>query len=159
VAHKSGSLKSANTVSGGRTRKIVFRRRILLIALMVGLCSAVSAQAAVAPVRSIQLKASPKAIAYAQVMKQWNSNQQFGCLVELWERESHWNPLAHNKSSGAFGIAQFMPQTWANYKTPKSSEAGVQITVGLRYIYKRYGSPCEAWAFWQKQAKKGNPWY
>jgi tRNA/tmRNA/rRNA uracil-C5-methylase (TrmA/RlmC/RlmD family) len=29
-----------------------------------------------------------------------------------------------------------------------------QINWGLNYIKERYGSPCEAWAFWQK-----NRWY
>jgi hypothetical protein len=122
----------------------------------------VTAQAALAPKASeTQLAdASPKAFAYKKVLGQWNSKREFVCLVELWERESHWNPKAHNKSSGAFGIAQFLPSTWSNYKLPyKPKSASVQITGGLRYIYKRYGSPCRAWAFWQHKAKQGNPWY
>jgi membrane-bound lytic murein transglycosylase MltF len=93
----------------------------------------------------------PKEYAKRLVLAQWESKRQYACLVELWNRESHWNPKAHNKSSGAFGIAQFMPTTWANYHLPyKPVSASVQITGGLRYITKRYGSPCAAWAFWQK---------
>lgn len=77
-------------------------------------------------------------------MKQWY------CLNHLWSSESGFNPLAHNKSSGAYGIAQFMPQTWGNYKLAKTSVPSLQIQYGLHYIDKRYGSACNAWNFWQK---------
>jgi hypothetical protein len=146
---------------GAKGLKVSLLRKVLLIALVVGLCNSFTAQA-VAPVvtESMRAQVNPKAFAYIRVMEQWESQREYKCLVELWERESRWNPAAHNKSSGAFGIAQFMPSTWANYKLPyKPKSASVQITGGLRYIYKRYGSPCAAWAFWQKQAKRGNPWY
>jgi membrane-bound lytic murein transglycosylase MltF len=99
----------------------------------------------------MRAQTNPKAFAYAKVLDQWGSKHEYNCLVQIWERESHWNPLAHNKRSGAFGIAQFMPETWGNYKLPyKPKSASVQITGGLRYIYKRYGSPCQAWAWWQR---------
>ena len=87
-------------------------------------------------------------------MKEWK------CLRNIWDRESNFNPKATNKSSGAHGIAQFMPSTWGNYKVEKTSEARLQIKYGLRYIFKRYGSEsdphgaCNAWDFWQK-----NKWY
>jgi len=75
-------------------------------------------------------------------------------------KESHFNPKAKNKSSGAYGIAQFMPSTWGNYKVTKTDEAKLQIKYGLRYILKRYGDEndpngaCNAWKFWQE-----NKWY
>ena len=34
---------------------------------------------------------------------------QFNALNELWTRESGWNPLAKNASSGAYGIPQSLP--------------------------------------------------
>jgi hypothetical protein len=79
---------------------------------------------------------------------------EWKCLRNLWQKESHFNPKAKNMSSGAYGIAQFMPSTWGNYKVEKTSEARLQIKYGLRYIEKRYGSACGAWRFWQE-----NKWY
>jgi len=74
----------------------------------------------------------------------------------LWNSESHFNPKALNMSSHAFGIAQFLPSTWGNYKVTQTASAKLQIKYGLRYITKRYGSTddphgaCNAWKFHQK---------
>jgi hypothetical protein len=73
-------------------------------------------------------------------------DDQFGCLVSLWNKESGWNYQAYNKSSGAFGIPQALPGS-------KMSTAGAdwqtnpatQIAWGLGYISGRYGTPCGAW--------------
>jgi hypothetical protein len=71
---------------------------------------------------------------------------EFGCLVNLWNRESGWNAHAANPS-GAYGIPQALPGSkmgaaggdWQNdYRT--------QIRWGIGYIAGRYGSPCGAWA-------------
>lgn len=76
----------------------------------------------------------------------WGQDQ-FSCLVQLWERESNWRTNATNPSSGAYGIAQSLPASnyaqagadWlTNYRT--------QVNWGLGYIQDRYGSPCGAWA-------------
>ena len=120
---------------------------------MVGLLHVVPAQAAMAPIhQQVRILMLPKTYAKIQVLKQWHSTQEFTCLEKMWERESHWNPRALNKSSGAFGIAQFLPSTWGNYKLPyKPTSPKVQIDAGLRYITKHnYGSPCKAWKFWQR---------
>jgi SLT domain-containing protein len=127
---------------------------------MVGLGSSISAVAAEAPLASPEMLMTPKEIVKEKVMEQWNSDREYSCVVELIDHESRWNPLALNESSGAFGLFQFMPETWGNYKYPfMSKDVNIQIKAGLRYITKRYGSPCEAWAFWQNNAKRGNPWY
>jgi hypothetical protein len=127
---------------------------------VVGLGLPFSALAAQAPLASPEMLMTPKELAHDAVMDQWNSNREYLCLVELVDRESRWNPLARNESSDAFGLFQFMPETWGNYKFPfQPKDVTIQITAGLRYITVRYGSPCEAWTFWQKQANRGNPWY
>jgi hypothetical protein len=79
---------------------------------------------------------------------------EWKCLDKLWTHESHFNPKALNMGSHAFGIAQFLPNTWGNYKVVKTSSAALQIQYGLRYIHNRYGSTCGAWSFWQKHG-----WY
>lgn len=81
--------------------------------------------------------------------------QQFGCLDPLWDHESGWSTESVNPSSGAAGIPQMLPSTWASYGYPYfPHDAATQVKAGLRYIDSRYGSPCGAWAFWQ-----GHGWY
>jgi hypothetical protein len=71
----------------------------------------------------------------------------FGCLKDIWNRESGWRFDAEN-ASGAYGIPQALPGS-------KMSSAGAdwqtnpatQIKWGLGYIKEIYGDPCKAWAF------------
>jgi hypothetical protein len=71
---------------------------------------------------------------------------QFGCLENLWGKESGWNPNAQNPSSTAYGIPQFLDSTWAGTGIAKTSDGYRQIDAGLIYIDARYGSPCGAWS-------------
>lgn len=80
------------------------------------------------------------------------TESDFSSLVNLWNRESGWNPKSHS-ASGACGIPQALPcskiaasygsNTWQN-----------QVKWGLRYISGKYGSPSKAWATFQSQG-----WY
>jgi len=89
----------------------------------------------------------PEALAFLTEYAKGEPVAQWKCLDALWKGESHFNPKALNMSSHAFGIAQFLPTTWANYKVTKTNEAALQIKYGLRYIQVRYGTPCAAKAF------------
>ena len=102
----------------------------------------------------------PQTIAFLTAYSKGLSMTEWSALNNLWQHESHFNPKALNMSSHAFGIAQFLPSTWGNYKVAKTSSATLQIQYGLHYIEKRYGSTSDpagiinAWKFWQRHG-----WY
>jgi hypothetical protein len=78
----------------------------------------------------------------------FSQSSQWGCLLNIWNRESGWNYQAENPYSGAYGIPQALPGS-------KMSSAGAdwqtnpatQIKWGLGYIQSIYGTPCGAWNF------------
>jgi hypothetical protein len=74
-------------------------------------------------------------------------DDQFGCLVDLWNKESGWNVYATNPSSGAYGIPQALPgDKMATAGADWQTSAATQIKWGLGYISGRYGTPCGAWS-------------
>ncbi|WP_438855809.1 aggregation-promoting factor C-terminal-like domain-containing protein [Agromyces sp. M3QZ16-3] len=76
----------------------------------------------------------------------WGGDQ-FGCLVDLWNKESGWNVYAQNPSSGAYGIPQALPgDKMATAGADWATNAATQIKWGLGYIAGRYGTPCGAWS-------------
>ena len=88
-----------------------------------------------------------QAIARGMMASYGWGDDQFSCLVSLWNRESSWNYQAENASSGAYGIPQALPgskmgSVGADWRTNPTT----QIVWGLGYISGRYGSPCSAWA-------------
>ncbi|WP_068687484.1 aggregation-promoting factor C-terminal-like domain-containing protein [Thermobifida halotolerans] len=88
----------------------------------------------------------PRGIAQAMLADYGWSSDQFGCLDSLWEKESNWNHLAQNPSSGAYGIPQALPGSkMASAGDDWQTNPATQIKWGLGYIQGRYGSPCAAW--------------
>ncbi|WP_353829088.1 hypothetical protein [Agromyces sp. SYSU T0242] len=76
----------------------------------------------------------------------WGGDQ-FGCLVDLWNKESGWNVYAQNPYSGAYGIPQALPGSkMGSAGADWATNAATQITWGLGYIAGRYGTPCGAWS-------------
>jgi hypothetical protein len=70
---------------------------------------------------------------------------QYKCLEELWTEESNWRYKAHNKRSGAHGIAQALPANKMDVvSTDWRTNPVTQIRWGLRYISIRYETPCKA---------------
>jgi hypothetical protein len=87
-----------------------------------------------------------QAIAYEMVLARGWNDDQFACLVALWNRESGWRVNAYNASSGAYGIPQALPGTkMATAGADWETNPATQISWGLGYIGGRYGSPCGAW--------------
>jgi hypothetical protein len=73
-------------------------------------------------------------------------DDQFSCLVRLWNRESGWRADALNPYSGAYGIPQAYPaDKMASAGADWRTNGATQVDWGLSYISGRYGSPCAAW--------------
>ncbi|MGC4981195.1 MULTISPECIES: lytic transglycosylase domain-containing protein [unclassified Streptomyces] len=80
---------------------------------------------------------------------------QFQCFSNIVNHESSWNYHAVNASSGAYGLFQALPAgKYASAGSDWQTNPATQIKWGLSYMNGRYGSPCEAWSFWQ-----ANSWY
>lgn len=72
---------------------------------------------------------------------------QFQCLDQLWQKESGWSYTAYNVSSGATGIPQSLPGSkMATAGSDWATNATTQVTWGLDYIARAYGTPCSAWS-------------
>ena len=70
------------------------------------------------------------------------NTQQYKCLASLYGKESAWDETAVNGSH--YGI----PQGRSIYlKTANKYE---QVDWGIAYIEHRYGTPCKAWDFFQR---------
>jgi hypothetical protein len=94
---------------------------------------------------------SAQAYAKSALAARGMGQDQFSCLVALWDRESGWNVYASNPS-GAYGIPQALPGSKMGPGWQTSAQ--VQINWGLGYISGRYGTPCGAWAHSQSSG-----WY
>ncbi|GKQ41061.1 lytic transglycosylase domain-containing protein [Streptomyces sp. A012304] len=99
---------------------------------------------------------SSYSIAEIQAMaQQMVPSGQFQCFSNIVDHESDWNPQAVNPSSGAYGLFQALPAgKYASAGADWRTNPATQIKWGLNYMNERYGSPCDAWAFWQ-----ANHWY
>jgi hypothetical protein len=88
----------------------------------------------------------PKGVAREMMGRHGWGGDQFSCLEQLWEKESHWDHTAQNPSSGAYGIPQALPGSkMASAGSDWQTNPATQIAWGLGYIAERYGTPCSAW--------------
>ena len=79
---------------------------------------------------------------YASAGWDWRGRES-ECLLALWTRESRFDNYAKNqRGSSAYGIAQLLGE--------QDVRSEYQILRGLRYVDKRYSSPCRAWSFFLK---------
>jgi hypothetical protein len=96
-----------------------------------------------APAAPVPDPGTAKAIAYDMVKSRGWGDDQYSCLVSLWNKESGWRVNASNPS-GAYGIPQALPGS--KMGPGWQTDATVQISWGLGYIAGRYTNPCGAWA-------------
>ena len=96
---------------------------------------------------TMEEKRENKALAISYAYALGYSKKQVKCLVTLWTGESRFDHLADNKRSTAYGIAQLLGE--------KSSEPGIQVLHGIRYLRSRYkGDACVALRHHQRRG-----WY
>ncbi|WP_189301902.1 transglycosylase SLT domain-containing protein [Streptomyces cinerochromogenes] len=95
-------------------------------------------------------------VAQIQAMaRQMVAGGQYQCFSNIVDHESSWNYRAVNASSGAYGLFQALPGSkMASAGADWQTNPATQIKWGLNYMNSRYGSPCQAWSFWQ-----ANHWY
>ncbi|MGW7207270.1 aggregation-promoting factor C-terminal-like domain-containing protein [Streptomyces sp. NPDC054837] len=102
------------------------------------------------PVQSSYSTAQIQAMA-----RQMVPSGQWTCFSNIVDHESSWNYTAVNASSGAYGLFQALPGSkMSSVGDDWRTNPATQIKWGLNYMDSRYGSPCEAWSFWQ-----ANHWY
>ena len=127
--------------SPSRAHRDPLRRvgRGVLVAIGISLFSPAYAVAPIDEKQYISIKE------YAAILV--DDKTQMRCLSKLYGKESAWNDKAVGNLNGSqrvYGI----PQGKSEYLKTASPEQ--QIMWGLRYIDNRYGSPCKAWEFFQK---------
>jgi hypothetical protein len=79
---------------------------------------------------------------YASAGFGWQG-REWECLLSLWTGESRFDHYAKNPRSSAFGIAQLLGE--------KDRRPEYQILRGLKYVSKRYDTPCRAYKFFLKR--------
>jgi hypothetical protein len=108
-----------------------------------------------APAAAVPDPGSAQAYAFDAVAARGWGEDQYSCLVSLWQKESGWRVNAQNGSSGAYGIPQSLPGSkMASAGADWATNAGTQIEWGLGYITGRYGTPCGAW-----EKSQASGWY
>ena len=80
------------------------------------------------------------------------SPSDYGYVNYIITRESHWNPLAVNRSSGATGVCQALPgKKMASAGSDWATNPITQLKWCDGYAKGRYGSWEKAYQVWTKQ--------
>jgi hypothetical protein len=88
------------------------------------------------------------------------SDKEFHYLDQLVYLESKWDPNAQNPYSTAYGIGQFLDQTWETVGYEKTDDPYTQVDAMIDYVQGRYGSFEAALIAWYERAERtGHGWY
>jgi hypothetical protein len=88
------------------------------------------------------------------------NGNEFHYLDQLVYLESKWDPNAKNPYSTAYGIGQFLDQTWSTVGYEKTDDPYTQVDAMIDYVYNRYGSFEAALAAWYERSERtGHGWY
>ena len=125
-------LKRAAEAVSARGRNRVMGR-VYAIAALISITSIPAAHSAQYSIDHLKLYAHSRIVNY----------EQFQCFHKIITKESRWRHNARNGSH--YGLGQ-MRSTWYRDLDPYR-----QIDASLRYITKRYQTPCQAWTFHQQR--------
>ncbi|MDH6137567.1 hypothetical protein P3T37_007000 [Kitasatospora sp. MAA4] len=116
------------------------RKSVALLASAVGIAAI---GASIAP--TVASAETPQSLAASIVPA-----GQLASFDQIISHESGWNVTATNASSGAYGLGQALPgNKMASAGSDWQTNAGTQIKWAYDYMNSRYGSPNQAWAYWQ----------
>ena len=131
-------------------RRIASPKKALTAAALAAATAGMALTAAPAQAATTEAS-SAQAIAHKMIP----DAAQFNAFSKIVEHESGWNASATNSSSGAYGLVQALPGSkMATAGSDWKTNPATQIKWGLDYMNSRYGSPVQAWSFWQ-----ANGWY
>jgi hypothetical protein len=119
----------------GEPLRRIARKRclVLLAALCIATATPANATKAAYSIDHLKLYAHSRILDY----------KEFQCFNRIITKESRWSYLAKNGSH--FGLGQMKSQHYRDLDPFR------QIDASLRYISKRYQTPCKAWAFHQER--------
>lgn len=145
------SPKQRFAVTVSRIRRIASPKKFLTGVAVAAATAGMAVSATPAHAATTASPADAKAIAKKLIP----NSAQYQAFSSIVEHESGWDVDATNPSSGAYGLVQALPASkMASAGSDWKTSAETQIEWGLDYMNSRYGSPVEAWNFWQ-----ANGWY
>ena len=122
-AAEAGSSQGRNRLMG----------KVYAIAALLSITTTLEANAATYSIDQLKLYAHSRILDY----------KEFQCFHSILNKESRWNYKSKNGSH--YGLGQ-MRSTWYRDLDPYR-----QIDATIRYVTKRYQTPCKAWAFHQER--------
>lgn len=80
-------------------------------------------------------------------LKTTMNTEQWKAMYRLAYKESSWRSTLRNKRSTAYGLFQFLNQTWKDVGIPKTNCPYCQAEGAILYIKQRYKTPTRALQF------------
>jgi hypothetical protein len=130
-------VKSKNEVlSNNLEKKKTNKKRLQMLLLITGFTAPIGANPVIAANYSID---HLKLYAHSRIL----DYKEFQCFNRIITKESRWSYTARNGSH--WGLGQMRSKHYGTLDPYR------QIDATIRYITKRYQTPCKAWAFHQER--------
>ena len=156
-AARAAAVKQAAEVKAAAARKAAALKQAAEAKQAAAAKHAAEVKQAAAAKKAAARQSAPSAPSGSpqQIAAQIVPGGQLASFDEIISHESGWNVEAVNPSSGSYGLGQALPaDKMASAGSDWRTNPATQITWALDYMDSRYGSPNQAWSFWQ-----ANSWY